>query len=182
MGEAKPSSGKPNYAGFFAGAVVVCLIVAYAIYATRSAGADAALEAAMLVLRQAQTEYRRVDRNGNGYLEYPILLSALVETEGAPLISREMAAACDTGAATTYFGYTFRMMPGFIDDSGQAVSYSLAPGGESTLDGFTIAALPQGGTAGRTAFFISETGGVWRVELDGRSAEDVQAGYAPARR
>ncbi|MBN1808201.1 MAG: DUF2950 family protein [Planctomycetes bacterium] len=166
-------------------AVAACGVLIYTLYSGNSAGREAGVMAALKELRRAQGDFRREDRDGDGYLEYALRLGNLYEIDAGNrpgLIEPALAETCDETATGDLFGYRFYAMRG-ITLEGRRTPYSTAADGNGTLDGFTIAALPvDTGRQGHRGYFLSEAGEIWTVALSGEREKAQFLEYAPERR
>jgi|YNPNPStandDraft_1061719.scaffolds.fasta_scaffold131962_1 hypothetical protein len=172
----EPRSSPPMAASVIMVIVGTLALIALIMYLARAGGmigGEQAVKAALLALQKAQTEFRRIDRDGDGYLEYTLDLRMLGQADG--LIAPALAAACGDNATEDVYGYRFFALKGVMIN-GQPAPFALAPDGNGTLDGFAIAARPAREGLRRT-FYIGQTGDAWLVERAEGNEE-----YLPERR
>jgi len=178
--QSKPTSHGRSMLAVF-GLLLICGIAFYLFYAGKTIGSDEAVKAALIQLRNAQLKFRRLDHNGDGYLEFTLRLHDLntVSNGSSPLIAPALIATCDDDAVDNLFGYRFHALKGITLD-GHKITFTTSPGGSGTLDGFVIAALPVDTSLhGHTAWFIRENGEPWSVVLSDDREKILLQDFAP---
>jgi hypothetical protein len=152
----------------------------------------------LLAVADAQFEYARADRNGDGILEYAAKLASSEgmrdglywpAEEGEPLSPlgplvaeavrhgyerQEQADGAASEATQPYHGYHFKLLSGQGDAApGGALDYSVA--GRS-IGGFAVLAFPaRYGNSGIMSFMISHDGTVYDADLGPETLEEAGA-------
>ena len=142
----------------------------------------------VLAYYDAQMEYARQDRNGNGFLEYAQKLSSTPgttdglfwENEEGETVSPLGPLLADDSTGPGYYGYHHRILHVQGESAkGGAYSYML---GDNMRAGFALIAWPaEYGDSGVMSFIVSHSGIVYEQNLgpDGAEVAKAMTSYNP---